>query len=336
MLVATEEFTAQTFEFQCEVVERVVLNEHKGSALRGALFHSLRKVGCSQLQLTSCHPCALVSECPVSFLLATVDAESKRGRDVPRPFVINPPLQHQNIFEPGDKLNFGLTLFANSVNLLPYLIVALQNFERNGLGVRNEVSPGCWRRGSLRVRQIVAQNTLSGQEQIIFSIGKRFLESPSNPVTAEQVRDALAANPPNSLYKLQFSFHTPTCLIHEGKPLVRPDLPTLVHRLSERLSSLSNKYGNAELDLNLDVLLEEARHVLLVQDCTRWEAVRSYSTRQKQDVSVSGFVGDVTFVGRVDNLLPLLIWGQITHVGKDATKGNGWYSLRFAPVVSEN
>jgi len=26
-------------------------------------------------------------------------------------------------------------------------------------------------------------------------------------------------------------------------------------------------------------------------------------------------------------LLPWLAWGQAPHVGKDATKGNGWYLL---------
>lgn len=331
MLVAIEEFTAQTFEFRCVAVEKVVLNEHKGSALRGALFHSLRRAGCSHQELKSCHPCPLVSECPVSFLLATVDESSNRGRDVPRPFVINAPLQHRNIFEPGDEITFSLTLFASTVNFLPYLLIAVQNMEREGLGIQYEVGNGRWRRGSVRVRQILARNPLTGQSRSIFHVGKRYFDQPTNPVTHSQILSA-AALQPDTLYKLHFTFHTPTVLVREGKPLPHPDLPTLIHRLCERFTSLSAHYGNGGPAFDLATMLDEARQMLLVEDRTHWEDLRSYSNRQHQDVSISGFVGDAIYAGCVDNILPLLLWGQITHVGKDATKGNGWYSLEYEPL----
>lgn len=331
-MVATanqQKFSAQTFEFRCEVVQPIKLNQHKGSALRGALFNSLRKAGCSHRELTSCKPCELVADCPVSFLLATVDTEGRRGSDVPRPFVINPPLDEANILQVGEQLDFGLTLFARSVRFLPYLIVAMQNIEREGLGVQPDAAPGAWRRGAIRVREIVARNSLSNQEQTIFKIGKRYLDAPENPITHSQVLQLAATPVPNSVRRLHFTFHTPTHLVTNGRALLRPDFPVLVQRLIERVSSLSAQYGQAELDLDFEALMDEARHVLLVEDCTRWEPVRSYSQRQGRDLSLGGFVGEATFRGRVDKLLPLLIWGQLTHVGKEATKGNGWYSLDF-------
>jgi len=324
-----QKFSAQTFEFRCEVVQPIKLNQHKGAALRGALFNSLRKAGCSHRELTSCRPCELVAECPVSFLLATVDNDGRRGGDVPRPFVINPPLDEANIFQVGEQLNFGLTLFARSVRFLPYLIVAMQNIEREGLGVQPDATPGAWRRGAIRVREIIARNSLSSQEQIIFKIGRRYLDAPENPITHSQVLQLATTTVPNGVRRLHFTFHTPTHLVTNGRALQQPDFPVLVQRLIERVSSLSAQYGQAELDLDFEALMYEARQVLLVEDCTKWEPVRSYSQRQGRDLSLGGFVGEATFAGRVDNLLPLLIWGQLTHVGKDATKGNGWYSLDF-------
>jgi hypothetical protein len=322
-------FSAQTFEFRCEVVQPIRLNQHKGSALRGALFNSLRTAGCSHRELTSCHPCPLVADCPVSFLLATVATESKRGSDVPRPFVINPPLDDSNVLQVGEKLNFELTLFARSVRFLPYLIVAMQYIEREGLGVHTEATVGSWRRGAIRVYEIVARNVLSGEEQVIFKVGRPFLDVPENPVTHSQILQLMEPVEPNGFRLLHFTFHTPTHLVAKGKALTRPDFPVLMQRLIERVSSLSLQYGQAELDLDFEALMEEAQQVLLVQDRTRWESVRSYSQRQGRDISLGGFLGEVTFVGRVDKLLPLLLWGQLTHVGKDATKGNGWYSLRL-------
>jgi hypothetical protein len=328
----TKEFTAQSFEFRCEVIRPVVLNEHKGSALRGALFSSLRKAGCSRLELNSCHPCTLVQHCPISFLLATVDEEGRRGGDVPRPFVVRPPLQKKGIFEVGEPFNFGLTLFARSTNFLPYLIIALEGLEREGLGARYEIRPGSWGLGAIRVREIVAQNPLSGQEQMLFGPGRRYVDVPEIPLTQSQVLEFVGNNS-GSINKLYFNFHTPTRLVAGGKPLEHPNFPVLVQRLIERVSSISNEYGGAELALDFDQLMEEARAVLPVEDRTRWEQVRSYSRRQRQDLSLAGFVGHASFVGRVANLLPLLIWGQVTHVGKDATKGNGWYSLKIEEVA---
>jgi hypothetical protein len=328
MTTASREFTAQRFEFRTEVVAPVVLNQHKGSALRGALFGSLRKVGCARQELKSCRPCPLVEVCPVSFLLATVDETARRGGDVPRPFTVQPPLGRQNIFQPGDQFNFGLTLFAGGVEFLPYLLVALQEMERDGIGVKTEHAPGRWRRGAFRLHEITATNPLSGTKQTLFKVGGRSVSAPDAPVTHSQVQ-ALTDAGRDEIRTFKFTFHTPTRLIREGRPLARPEFGVLVQRLIERLSSLSGEYAPAEFNFDFAALMDEAATVKLVESRVRWEEVRGYSHRQEQDLSLSGFVGEATFSGRVPNLLPLLVWGQLTHVGKDATKGNGWYSLEI-------
>ncbi len=332
---SAREFTAQRFEFRCEVAEGapVTLNQHKGSAIRGALFNSLRKAGCARLDLTSCKPCALVEVCPISFLLATVDNDSKRGMDVPRPFTVQPPLGGQNIYPPGAKFNFGLTLFAGSVNFLPYLVMALQDLEREGLGAKTEYLPGRWRRGRLRVREIMALNPLTGEAQSLFSIGKRGVEAPVNPVTSSQVA-GICQPAPEAVYKMEFTFHTPTRLIEDGKPLTVPKFPVLVQRLFERLTSLAREFSPGEFPLDFETLMGEANQVVPVESRVQWEAVRSYSQRQRQDLSLGGFTGKATFAGKVSYLLPLLVWGQLTHVGKDATKGNGWYSLSYSQIAN--
>ena len=310
----------------------VVLNQHKGAAIRGALFSALRKVGCSRQELTSCRPCELVANCPISFLLATVDDDARRGGDVPRPFTVEPPLGEQNIFEPGQPFNFGLTLFASSVDFWPYLAIGLGELERDGLGVKHETG-GRWRRGGLRVREMLAGNPLSGEEQPLFRVGQRQVDAPELAVTPAQVSELIGPTDDDPVYKLHLTFLTPTRLVAEGKPLPYMHLPTLVQRLTERLSSLSRQYGAAEMPLDYEALMAEA-NAAVVDSRVRWQELRGYSHRQHQDLSLAGFVGEATVVGRVRHLLPLLIWGQLTHVGKDATKGNGWYSLKFEKVAA--
>ncbi len=329
--IKQKEFSVQRLVVRCEVVSRVVLNEHKGSALRGMLFNSLRKAGCSHRELKSCRPCPLVEVCPVSFLLAPVDDTARRGGDVPRPFAIQPPLEQRNIYEPGDAFEFGLTLFARSVNFLPYLVVGLGDLERDGLGAKYEYAPGHWRRGTLRVRQIAADNPINGEEQSLFEVGKRGVEPPNLPVTMEQIAQSTRTET-GQLLKIKLDFKTPTRLIAEGKPQTVPHLPILAQRLIERLSSLSREYGGQEILLDFGAIMAEAAAAILTESRVEWATVRSYSRRQEQDLSLSGFVGAATYVGQFTHLLPLLRWGQLIQVGKDVTKGNGWYTLSVDEV----
>ena len=70
------------------VVERPIsLNEHKGSAIRGAFFHALRgraesrhwRGFCTNQSAPDCVRCPLLAVCPVARLLATHDPTGARG-----------------------------------------------------------------------------------------------------------------------------------------------------------------------------------------------------------------------------------------------------------------
>jgi hypothetical protein len=75
-------------------------------------------------------------------------------------------------------------------------------------------------------------------------------------------------------------------------------------------------------------LVRSAAAVRTVAEETRWVELRSYSTRQRRATPIGGLVGSVAF--STDDwrpYLPWLVWGQFTHVGKDAVKGDGWYRV---------
>src|SRR5262249_51490816 len=72
--------------------EPIELEKHSGSALRGAFCGALWGRFCVNKGAPTCVACPLVHTCPVSMLVAPLRDERPRGRDVPRPFVIEPPL----------------------------------------------------------------------------------------------------------------------------------------------------------------------------------------------------------------------------------------------------
>lgn len=56
--------------------------------------------------------------------------------------------------------------------------------------------------------------------------------------------------------------------------------------------------------------------------CLRW-----IKRRRKGVHDQSGFTGEITSEGDLQEFLPLIVIGEYIPVGDDAVFGNGWYSL---------
>jgi len=333
------EFVAHRLRFECQVESEILLSGYQGSAIRGALFHALRgresQPGlCFEPRQQECRGCPYLPGCPVSLLLATVDENGRRGSDVPRPYTIEPPLRFNGRYEVGETFEFGLTLFARALSLFPYVIVAVRRME-GGIGRRIGNAKGRSLPGRFRIGRIVATNPLTGQEQAVMQSGEELVAVPSIPITHEQVinRARELALHLAQESRLVLEFLTPTRLFEGGRQMRRPELRVLMHRLIERLSSLWEEYGGGELPINFQELMQRSAEARLTCDETRWVEVRGYSTRQGAPKWLDGFVGRAIYEGVAAPLLPWLVWGEVTHVGKDAVKGCGWYRMSAEPKI---
>jgi len=342
--VAMSEFTAHHLRFILKAETPLELPLYKGSALRGALFSALKAHYCPAPSA----PDPLHSTlCPVCWLMAREDPHAERGKDVPRPYTIKPPLRPWTRLEPGEEFAFGITLFAQAIGLFPYLLLAVPEMGRMGIGQR--LPENGFRRGEFSLQRAETVNLLTGETQTIFQAGSTVVRAPEQPVTPAQVQEAadyLAARLRENGGLLTITFLTPTRIIYSERLVHRPFFSPLFQRLLERLEALMRAYGGGappdaragathEAPLRamdeLPLLLPLADRVRLVEDETRWVEVKSYSRRQDRTTPVSGFVGRATFqAAEWDGLLPPLVWGQVTHVGKNAVKGDGWYRLDVA------
>jgi hypothetical protein len=340
-----ETFKAHRLRFVTEVKTTIELNEHQGSAIRGALFHAMRARFCGNKKASQCAACPLVSTCPVATLLSTVKPGSERGRDVPRPYTVQPPLPGDGghpveddfgrlffRYRPGESFAFGLTLFAQALQLFPYVVLTIKTFEDAGLGRRVERKANRWRRGTLDVRKIWAENPLSGDRQPVFQGDDDMVNVPDVPITHEQIlRRAEGWLHDRGSGLLAIEFQTPTRLIEDGS-LVKPHdfrFKPLLQRLLDRQEALSRDFSQTRLDIDFSGIVTASERVRVVDNRLWWEELRSYSTRRRSDSPTSGLLGGVVLKARDwTPFLPYLTWGQFTHVGKDATKGNGWYRIR--------
>ncbi len=310
--------------FITEVMTPLELDEHSGAALRGNLFESVWRRFCTNKASPSCAECSLHTVCPVSTLVAPLREENGRGRDIPRPYIILPPLGGARCFAPGEPLTFGLTLFGSIIHLLPYIMLSLQTLESVGLGRRVQTQNG--KRGQFTVKQVETYNPLNGKREVIYRSGKPIVGASTISVTVADVQAKAAAL---AKEKITLEFLTPTRIKDQEHPIRRIEFRPIFHRLLERLTALRVEYGNGQ-----EQSYEERKHFVdlaqrihCIDDAMHWEEVSSYSRRIKELSSISGFVGHATFAGDLSPFLEFLVWGELTHVGKNCVKGNGWYRI---------
>src|SRR5712692_1702912 len=179
--------TTHHFLFKTRVTTPLELDEHSGAALRGNLFEAVWKRFCTNKTSPSCAECPLHTMCPVSALVAPLREENPRGRDIPRPYIIIPPVEGARCYAPGEPLTFGLTLFGTIVTLLPYIILSLPLLEAVGLG--RKVKDSNWQRGKFTIKQIEAYHPLKQEHQVIYEAGKPQVGASALSVTAAEVKE---------------------------------------------------------------------------------------------------------------------------------------------------
>lgn len=342
------DFEAHILRFVCEVETPMRLPTHKGSALRGAWAEALMSRACPQPWVCRGGGCAMPHGCPIAALVGPANEGSSRGKDVPRPYVIEPPVDSRTEYAPGDTLEWRMVLFGKAVDWFPYVVMAVQLMGERGMGMsvmnwRSQEGAGGQGRGKFHLREMWASNPLTGVQQRLFSWGERTVQTPGLPITYEQVR---LMSSQLSTDRITLHFKTPLRLTQDyretgGERNLTHDLPpfhTLVQRLDGRLHDLTTYYATfqiakathnfnsagAEEWPRLDN--EKARQVAAEGEVV-WLDLERYSSRQERRLPMGGLRGRVTYRGELGPFLPLIVWGRFTHVGKYAVMGNGGYEI---------
>ncbi len=307
-------------QFTLDAVTPLELGDNAGAAVRGALVNALLDRFCANKSASTCAGCPLFNVCPVAALVAPMRESGETGGEQrPRPYVTRPPQPRR--YAPGETLTFGLGLFGHAAALFPYVVMAAQGIEYQGLGRRLQERNG--RRGGVRLLAIHAVNPLTGARQALFRAGQPQVQVPGIPIGPAEVAAFAATLPEN---RLTLRFLTPIRLIDNGRLVKRPDLRPLIQRLGIRLTDLATAYGDAPLPAaDARALLPVAASASLEYDNTRWIDINSYSRRSSERTPIGGMVGEAVFTGNLGPLREILVWGSLVHVGKNAVKGDGWY-----------
>lgn len=312
--------------FTLQAQTLVHLGPQAGAQIRGGVWAALREFACAAPRVQGDPDHA--RHCPMCRLVALETAQSARGVTPPRPFAVRPPLPaspgQDCIFQSGETFTVGINLFGEAVDSFPYLCQAVHRLGELGLGHG---------RGQFTIERIQAVNPLSGETHDLMQ-GRRIVAFPDLPVEGDlvqRVADELPAD------RLLLRFLTPTELTYQaGRSADRPYFDVLIARLLERCQALETHYTPAPTPRRVWQerylqLTQAAQEVRLAEHHTRWMRVKSGSRRTNSVNAISGFVGEAVIEGDLEPFRPWLLWGTSLHVGKNAVKGNGWYTLDTQP-----
>ena len=301
------------FRLEMTAVDRLRLPPYKGSTFRGAFGHTFKRLVCVKRDL-DCATCLICDRCVYYYVFETPfggEGDSRGYAFAPHPFVVEPPEETREIYEPGDELRVGLVLVGRALDSLPYFIYAFEEMGHRGVGAG---------RGKAALQRVIALGPEPGDERCIYQpdIGQL---APDYPV---------CVGPPDSEAvgtRLRLRLHTPIRLKAEGHYTRRLDFSLLVRALLRRTSDLARFHCGAELDLDYRQWIERAAGVSAVATTLRWHDWDRYSQRQERRMKLGGLVGEVEFAGEWGPFLPLLRLGADLHVGKGTGFGLGRYEI---------
>ena len=142
-----------------------------------------------------------------------------------------------------------------------------------------------------------------------------------------QLRINKSANQSGEGQRVTIELLTPLRLVDREQLVKRIAFRPFIQRLHQRLRQLAAEYSDTPVTFDLRTVMDKAEAVRVVEDETRWVELESYSTRLNRATPIGGLMGSVTFEGDLRLFWHELLWGQFTHVGKDAVKGNGMYRI---------
>ncbi|MBA3472172.1 MAG: CRISPR system precrRNA processing endoribonuclease RAMP protein Cas6 [Rubrobacter sp.] len=315
--MARKKLELHCHEVTVRFLEKAVVPPYEGSMIRGA-FGRAFKQSCCPFPHDNGSGCPLGDKCPYGYVFETSPPEGARdfarNQEVPRPYVFEPPEDTKMEYAPGERMRFGFTVVGRAADYMPYFIFAFSKMGEEGVGRLK----ACY-----ELERVTAQNPLVGTREEIFD--GEVAKNRRLPVSWEDAQNAARGLDGE---RLRLEFLTPTFVKFRGE--VSPEAPSfqaLVQALCLRIPWLSAVHCGEVWREDFRAMVERAGEVETVSDGTTWVSFRRYSSYRKKSEALEGIVGGVEYAGPIEEFLPLLCMGQLTHLGKRAVFGLGRYRM---------
>ncbi len=310
-------FTVSVFRIKIKGEEKIPLPDFPGVTLRGAFGMALKRVTCVTRE-KNCEICMLNQKCVYAISFENIfsgDSPYLKGTDrAPHPVLIYPLELGKSVTRRGGTYTFGLTVFGNKRDYLPYYIYAIVRLGKIGLGKQ---------RGRFRVVSVKEKYYPRGEREIydpeVETLSFKGEGIPIHKILNSQTRRK----------RIALQAVTPLRLKAERKLQREPQLTHILKSAAFRLRLLSSLYSDEAIDLFSDLDLESCQAgVEVPESCFEWWEISRYSRRQGRGMNLGGAMGHIILSGDIQKIYPLLSVGQLLHVGKNTGFGLGRYELK--------
>ncbi len=312
------------FEIVLQSQTEAVLPALIGSTLRGAFGHALKAISCS-VEHRDCEKCFLSDAC----LYPTVfEPVSTKNQDIPRPFIFEPPIppltreisENQTLklrVAAKGKISFGLTLVGEAAKKLPYFIYAFELMARHGLGVNRQ---------SFSMDEVFCIDSANSKHSI-YTPDLPKISAFELTNLGDLVKIRLEEITPHNT--LNIHLKTPLRIRRNKKLLENLTFSDFFKQCSLRLKFLFENYA-VPLDFDYQSLIDLAKDIEIKEN-TLWRHNSTRRTnRHNTKLDLDGILGEVKFYGNnFERLLPIIICGEILHIGSAASLGLGNFSISF-------
>lgn len=289
------------------LLEDTLLPKNKASALRGGMGEMLLQMNC--VRDRDCGNCDFEKDCIVQRIMYS-KYEIKpvfmtAGESIGYVFECE---NYQEKFSAGETLQFHLILFGKMLVYFNQFMQAFTMLGNTGLGKEQ---------ARFRVHSVINEqnNVIVGENE--FDLGNYRTRMLSDYVEyrTKQISERGFQN--------RLVFHTPTTIKYQNEYIQDFQMRPLLETLKRRIYML-DCYEGIESDLRefepaLPEVLEQ-EHILSV--------VKRYSNRNNTRMELKGIRGYMQTEVISEELLELLLAGELIHVGKHTNFGFGRYTVR--------
>jgi len=231
------------------------LPDFKGKTLRGGFGYAFKKIVCFSRVKKDCGECFLSDKCVYSLLFeGNFEGEKKwEGvKEVPKPFIIEPPVSDKKVYNSSEILKFNLVLIGKAINYFPYFFLAFSHLGEIGIGKD---------RKKFKIEKV---EQIYPEERKIYEMGNDYIEkvepgyyNPSKSETTEVKR-------------INFNFLSPVRIKCNGRYISILEFHHLIRNLTRRISMLSFFWCNGNETFERKQLIEESKKVKIKRCNLRW------------------------------------------------------------------
>jgi len=260
-------------------------------------------------------------------------------KDIFPPLIIEPPLTTKKDFAPGDCFEINLVLIGRAVEYLPFLLLTFIEIGKAGIGKQIHQTGKGWKKGGT-FTVCEARDMIGGALVFNAKDGGRMFDN-YVPFGWSHADDKADRQIPDNLI---LRFLTPVRIKEDKKLLDKfSGFGQFISHLYWRLILLAYFYSNPR-DISDERFLELGEEISRLREefCRQadkdvkleispqsntWREFRRWSNRQNDKMLLGGFIGEIKLSGNLTPYLPLLYFGEYTHLGKQTTFGFGQYQI---------